>query len=72
MIKMAKGDIAKLNELIGHLDNLPQASFDKMLEYLSSKEITNKPENQRIKLWEKLISLASKHRHHTDAKWTFS
>lgn len=71
-VGMAKNDIFKLNELIGHLDNLPQPSFNKMLDYLASKEITDKQENQRINLWEKLVNFSLKHRRYADAKWALS
>ena len=61
-VSMASNDIDKLAQLIGILDNLPQPSLDKLLEYLSSEEICNKRENQRLKLWSRLTELASNYR----------
>lgn len=71
-VSMANNDMAKLNELIGHLDNLPKPSFDKILEYISSKDVCNKPEDERLVLWTGLTKFASKHRRFSDAKWALS
>ncbi len=68
-VEIAKNDIAKLNILIDHLDNLTGDSFKKMLEHLSSPEIVNKPEEERVNIWETLVSFISKHRKYADAKW---
>lgn len=71
-VSMASHDIAKLNELIDHLDNLPQPSFDKVLEHLSSEVISSKPEVERLALWAGLTKFTSKHRRFSDAKWALS
>lgn len=71
-VEMAKSDLAKLQQLIGYLDHLTSESFNKMLEHLSSKEVINKPENQRVKVWEELVDLILKHKRHADAKWAMS
>ncbi|MDO8141082.1 MAG: hypothetical protein Q6358_06240 [Candidatus Brocadiales bacterium] len=71
-VSMTSNDMAKLNELIGHLDNLPEPSFDNILDYLSSKAVCNKPEDERLVLWTKLTKFASKHRRFSDAKWALS
>jgi hypothetical protein len=71
-VSMASHDIAKLNEIIEHLDNLPQPSFDKVLEHLSSEVISSKPEDERLALWMSLTNFTSKHRRFSDAKWALS
>lgn len=71
-VSMASHDIEKLNDLIGQLGNLPQPSFDKVLEHLSSEVVCSKPENQRLILWTGLTKFASKHRRFSDAKWALS
>lgn len=71
-VSMASNDMAKLNELIGHLDNLPKPSFDKILEHLSSEAICNKPEDDRLELWIGLTEFTSKHKRFSDAKWALS
>jgi hypothetical protein len=68
-VDMAKNEIVRLNELIPHLDHLTADSFRKMLEHLSSDEITGKPESQRLHAWEKLLEFVSRHRRFADAKW---
>lgn len=71
-VEMAKNNIDKLNELITHLDNLPQPSFDKIMEHLSSETVSTKPENERLGLWTGLTKFASKHKRFADAKWALS
>jgi len=71
-VSMASHDIAKLNELIDHLNNLPQPSFNKVLEHLSSEAISSKPEDERLALWTSLTNFTSKHRRYSDAKWALS
>ena len=71
-VSMASHDIAKLNEFIDHLDNLPQPSFNKVLEHLSSEAISSKPEDERLALWTSLTNFTSKHRRYSDAKWALS
>ena len=71
-VSMASNDMKKLNELVGHLDNLPQPSFDKVLEHQSSEAVSSKPEDQRLALWDSLTEFASKHRRFSDAKWALS
>jgi len=71
-IEMARHDVGKLDELIDHLDNLPLSTFEKVLEYLSSEDITSKPESERIGLWTGLVEFVSKHKRFADAKWALS
>ena len=71
-VSMASHDIAKLNELIDHLGNLPRHSFDKVLEHISSEAITSKPEDERLALWTSLTNFTSKHKRYSDAKWALS
>ena len=69
---MASHDMEKLHKLVGHLDNLPQPSFDKVLEHLSSEAVCSKPEDERLALWTGLTKFALKHRRFSDAKWALS
>jgi hypothetical protein len=71
-VEMTKHDIARLGELISHLDNLPRPSFEKVLEHLSSEYIIAKPENERMGPWTGLMELASRHRQFADASWALS
>ena len=71
-VSMATHDMEKLNELVDHLDNLPQPSFDKVLEHLSSEVIVSKPEDERLALWAGLMEFTSKHRRFSNAKWALS
>lgn len=69
IVEMAIHDHSKLEELVGHLDDLPAPSFKKVLEILSSKGFIDKPENERIVIWKGLMAIASQHESYTDAKW---
>lgn len=68
-VEMAKNDISKLGELIEHLDHLTPESFERMFDYLSSKDILGKPESQRLQIWEGLVELVAKHKKYADAEW---
>ncbi|MCX5709050.1 MAG: hypothetical protein NTY14_08825 [Candidatus Omnitrophica bacterium] len=71
-IDMAKGNIPKLTEMVQHLHHLPPESFDKILSFLSSTEITSQPEGERVGLWMSLTELITRHKHFSDAKWALS
>ena len=66
-VEMVYEDLDKLKELVGNLDNLPRPSFDAVLKYLSSAEIIELPENQRMPIWTSLTKFASKHRQFSDS-----
>lgn len=68
-VAMARNDIEKMEELIDQLDNLPQPALERVLEHLSSADVSSKPEDQRRGLWTKLTIFAQEHRQFSDAKW---
>ena len=68
-VEMASVDMEKLECLIDHLDNLPEPAFSQALEHLSSETISNRPEDQRMGTWTKLVMFTHKHREFPDAKW---
>jgi hypothetical protein len=71
-VDMAKDDMEKLNELVRNLDDLPKPSFEKVLELLSSGEMTSKPEEERLPIWTELTDFVLKHRRFADADWALS
>jgi len=71
-IDMAKDDVGKLTEFVQHLDHLPQSSFEKVFEHLSSENILGKPEVERVDLWTELTKIALKHKRFGDAKWALN
>lgn len=68
-LDLAAYDPIRLGELVGHFDNLPKNSFDKLLSRLESKEVSSLPEEDRQRLWNNLAKFTSKHRRFPDAKW---
>lgn len=71
-VSIANKDISKLCVLIDNLVDLPQPSFDKLLEILSEERMTNLAEEKRLKIWQCLVKLTSKHRKYHDAKWALN
>jgi hypothetical protein len=71
-VSMASHDMEKLNELVSQLHNLPQPSFDKVLEHLSSEAVCSKSEDEHLLLWTGLTEFASEHRRFSDAKLALS
>ena len=70
--EVAEYDFQKLCELINHLDDLPADTFEKVIEYLSSQDIIDKPEDERTKLWTNLTDFVLNHKRFADAKWAIS
>ena len=68
-VDMAKRNPDHFLELINNLQNIPQPSFGMVLEYLSSDDIVGLPDEQKVTIWEKLISLVGEHRDFPEAKW---
>ena len=68
-VEMAAEDLEKLKELVNNLDNLPKPSFNAALEHLSSDEMKQLPEEDRMPIWSNLIEFVGKHRRFSAAKW---
>jgi len=71
-VKFAGNDARKLVELIDRFNYLSRPAFDQLVEILTSRSISELPEEQRHSLWEHLIRFASKHRRFVDAEWALS
>jgi hypothetical protein len=68
-VTAAGQDTARLSALIDHFDNLPKPAFDQLLQVLSSRPISELPEEQRLSIWDHLTKFTNKHRRFSDAKW---
>lgn len=71
-VVLASNDVKKLAGLVSHMDNLPQPSFDKFLEHLSSEGVRSQSEDQRLELWDKLEMFTLRQRRYANEKWTLS
>lgn len=71
-LNIASSDLKKLQELSEHLDNLPYATFNKMLELLSSQEVLSKPEGELLEIWESLTRLIVHHKRFSESKWAWN
>ena len=68
-VAAAGQDTARLSALIDHFDNLPEPAFDQLLQAVSSRPISDLPEEQRFSVWDHLAKFTNKHRRFADAKW---
>lgn len=68
-VKIVKNDLSKLPDLLERLDDLPPSAFEQILDFLSSEQILNLPENDQQTIWSKLIDIVTKHRRYSDAEW---
>jgi len=68
-ISEAKKDVSKLAELIDHLESLPQPAHEQLLDHLRSDAVVDMPEADRLRIWNQLVNLATKHRKFAEAQW---
>jgi len=68
-VAAAGQDPARLSALIDHFDNLPEPSFDQLLQALASQPIIELPEEQRLSIWDHLTKFTNRHRRFSDANW---
>jgi len=69
---IASADPTRLEELVGHFSDLPPSAMDALLVLLSSEEIRSRADADRLPLWQKLTTLALKHRRFSSAGWAMS
>ncbi|HBG05250.1 MAG: hypothetical protein A2075_20955 [Geobacteraceae bacterium GWC2_58_44] len=68
-VQTAAVDLTKLAELINRLPDLPEPAYSRVLEHLSTANVLELPEPERLSLWEALVDLAAKHRKFNNAQW---
>jgi hypothetical protein len=68
-ITAAKQESNRLVELIDHIAYFPPPAFDQLLTYLRSDIINSMPQADRLRLWNKLVDLVSRHRKFADTEW---
>ena len=69
IIEIVKTNIKYVFELVENLDNIPQPSFNDFLNYLSTDDIINLPDEQKVNIWETITLLVHKHKYYSDEKW---
>lgn len=62
----------RLSTLIDQLDDLPEPSFDQLLQILASEPISELSEEQRLTIWDKLTIFTNKHRRFSHTKWALA
>jgi hypothetical protein len=68
-VEAAKGDVGRLNTLIGKASHLSQDALHNLISYLRSQPVASLPEDERRSLWTTLTHLVSQHRRFSTAQW---
>ncbi len=71
-VEIAKNDLGKMKILISDLSSLPKQAFDKVMEHLSSEDITSRPESERLGIWIGLTEFTAKHTRFSDSEWALA
>ena len=66
-VEIAKSSDTKLEELVTHLQNLAEPSFDTFLEYLETEEVKSLSEEKRTGLWDALNKIIIRKRWHKNS-----
>lgn len=72
LIILAGSDGARWGELITHLDKVPPAAFDRVIDHLRAIRPSRLGAAGRDAVWTALRSLIARHRRSPDATWAFS
>jgi hypothetical protein len=62
-------DSRKLASFIDHLNQLPKATRQKVVQHLSSEGVLSLPSEARLTLWNELVDFISRHRKYASADW---
>ena len=67
-VEMAIDDIGKLKELINYFGNLTEQALEKVLEYLSSEDISARDESELLGIWNELTEFVLTQKRYADPK----
>ncbi|RPS37631.1 hypothetical protein IPC1008_25655 [Pseudomonas aeruginosa] len=70
LVELAGWDSGALSDLVNKYANLPANARDLLLERLSSKDFTSKPELERYEAWQAAWNLLRHHRRFPEASWS--
>ncbi len=70
-IDIAETDIQRLIELTKELDHLG-ASYERVLNLLSSAQIGQLPETEKTPIWKNLVEFIQRHKRFSDADWALN
>lgn len=65
-------DLDKISQLVDQFDHLPTTASAQLIEVITSEEITQLGEKERLVLWNRTSKFIAKHRRFSDAKWALS
>ena len=68
-VDTSRSDRAKILELIEHIDGLPKAFLERLLEYIRSDEFLRYEEAERAEVWNQLMHVVRRHQRFSDASW---
>lgn len=67
--EMAIANFSRLVEVCESLNDLPKEALTKILDFIDSKEVMERPEEDRVLLWETLRQVSSKHKRFAAQDW---
>jgi len=68
-VELAKGNSARLGQLVDHLESLPEAGLESLLAYLGSEQVRQLRDAERQHVVDQLLRLADKHTKFATAAW---
>lgn len=68
-IDVAVSDVAKLAELVSHIDNLPPPAWAKIVAVLTSGNVTKLEDVRKKIVWSSLMDVITKHTKYAEAAW---
>lgn len=71
IIELYQGHEDELIEVVGILDQLPVADYDKVLGTLANIDLDKISDASRNDIWSKIRKLINRHREFPDAKWSY-
>lgn len=71
IIELYRGHEDELVEVVGILDQLPVADYDKILDTLANIDLDKISDASRNDIWSKIRKLINRHREFPDAKWSY-
>ena len=71
-VNQAIQDRSKLATIVDHLNQLPPAARQKLIDYLGSEEIVSLSQEERLPLWNEITDFVTRHRKFAGANWALS
>jgi len=71
-IQAASSDVERLGELIERFDDLPLPAHEQLVDYLESDSVVAMSDMDKLRMWNELTDVVTKHRKYADAEWAMT